>query len=626
MARLIKGSEFFFPLPLEQIQPILLNQDRFVLLETQRVDRENYLSYLFSQPVRTITCFNLDGIYQAFQQLESFLDMGYWAAGFFSYEMGYAWEDFGIEREFHFPLIWLGIFNQPLIFNHLKGQFSPTPAGIITGLKSDLRGGKYQIREIRLNEGLPEYVRNIHRIKQYIAQGLTYQVNYTIKCRFKFQGSSLALYKNLRDAQPVAYSSFIKDQCFSLLSFSPELFFRKKGRLIKVRPMKGTISRGRTEKEDRLKMRALKASQKDRSENVMIVDLLRNDLGRISEVGSVRTVRLYTVERYKTLFQLTSTIQARLEGNPSVYEIFKSIFPSGSVTGAPKIKTMEIIRDLEKNERKVYTGAIGFFKPNRDAVFNVAIRTLLLSGKAGEMGVGSGIVYDSDPEREYRECELKALFFTQREKDFQLIETMRWSKKSGFFLLDYHLARLLSSAEYFNFSFNEKGIKQELSRISRDFDPAFTYRVRLLLSCPGNVSISCQRIKGVQKRGIPRVTLARQKTNSQDIALYHKTTNRQIYDQEYRLARRRGFYETIFENERGEITEGAISNIFIRQGEVYYTPPVASGLLNGVYRQYLMKKKSGLVRERILRRSDLYQADAIYLTNAVRGMTRVRLF
>jgi para-aminobenzoate synthetase/4-amino-4-deoxychorismate lyase len=473
---------------------------------------------------------------------------------------------------------------------------------------------------------LPEYARNIQRIKEYIAQGLTYQVNYTIKCRFKFQGSSFSLYKNLRNAQPVAYSSFIRDRQFSLLSFSPELFFRKKGELIKVTPMKGTISRGKTEKEDRFKMWALKASQKDRSENVMIVDLLRNDLGRISEVGSVRTVRLYKVEKYKTLFQLTSTIQARLEGNPSVYEIFKSIFPSGSVTGAPKIKTMEIIRELERKERRVYTGAIGFFKPNRDAVFNVAIRTLLLRGGSGEMGIGSGIVYDSDPEKEYRECQLKALFFTQRQKEFQLIETMRWSKRSGFFLLPYHLTRLKSSAGYFNFSFNAKRIKQRLSRISRDFNPAFTYRVRLLLFSSGDVSINYQRIKRLPKKEIPRVTFTRKKTNSQDIAFYHKTTDRRIYDQEYQRAKSKGFYEVIFENERNEITEGTISNIFIRQGKIYYTPPTSCGLLNGVYRQYLMQKKTPPVKERVLRRSDLCQADAIYLTNAVRGMTRVRLF
>jgi len=665
MERLTKTNEKFSSFPLDQIRPILLNKDRFILLETQRFDRDNYLSYLFFEPIALITCFNLNTISESFQKLEIFLDEGYWAAGFFSYEMGYGWEDFKVKRRFSFPLIWLGIFRQPLVFNHRLGNFlNPLPDSLLTKKTNSFsmlshhklwsrrqtstsvhwRENKYQIRDISLNEKLPEYVRNIQKIKDYIAQGLTYQVNYTIKCKFRFQGSSLALYKNLRNTQPVAYTAFIKDKQFSLLSFSPELFFRKRGRTIEVKPMKGTISRGRIESEDRLQMKRLKASLKDRSENVMIVDLLRNDLGRISEMGSVRVNKLYTVEKYNTLFQMTSTIQARLKDNLSIYELFRSIFPSGSVTGAPKISTMEIIKELEKQERRVYTGAIGFFKPNRDAVFNVAIRTLRIGEKSGEMGIGSGIVYDSDPVKEYQECKLKALFFTpldkglqqdklyyltaftQKMKEFQLIETMRWSRKTGFFLLPYHLERLKSSAVYFNFSLKEEEIMQGLKRISKCLDPAFDYRVRLLLFPTGQIQLSYQRIKGIKKPSLPKITFARRRTDSQDLFLYHKTTNRQRYDQEYREIKRAGLFDVIFENERNEITEGAISNIFVRKGEKYYTPPVSCGLLNGVYRRYFMREKALLVSEKILRRKDLYQADAIYLTNAVRGITLVRLF
>ena len=624
MERLIKPNERFLSLPLEKIQP-LLNQDRFILLETQRIDQENYLSYLFFNPVSLITCYNLGAISRAFQKLETFLDAGYWAAGFFSYEMGYGWEDFGISKRSSFPLIWLGVFKQPLIFDHRQGKFrNPLPDSFLRNKAAP--SSRYQIKEIKLNEDLSRYIRNVQRIKDYIARGLTYQVNYTIKCKFNFQGSALSLYKNLCNTQPVAYTAFIRDRQFSLLSFSPELFFRKKGRSIAVRPMKGTISRGRTEKEDRFQMRRLSASSKDRSENVMIVDLLRNDLGRISEVGSVRVNKLYTIEKYKTLFQMTSSIQARLKKDISLYKLFQSLFPSGSVTGAPKIKTMEIIRGLERQERRVYTGAVGFFKPNRDCVFNVAIRTLLLRGKSGEMGIGGGIVYDSDPEREYKECELKALFFTQKRRDFELIETMRWLKTTGFFLLSEHLARLKSSAAYFNFSFDEERIKQRLKGISKLLNPAFDYRVRLLLSAQAEISLNYQRIPKRQKAGRPRIIFAHKKTNSQDVFLYHKSTNRQFYDQEYRKAKRAGFFEVIFENEKGQVTEGVISNIFIRQGKMYYTPPLSCGLLGGVFRQYFIKKKAYLVKEKILRRQDLYGADAIYLTNAVRGMTQVRLF
>lgn len=625
MERSTKLNGKILPFPLEQIQPILVNRDRFVLLETQRFDQENYLSYLFLEPVAIITCSNLGAIQGAFQQLETFLDKGYWAAGFFSYEMGYGLEKFRVKRKFSFPLIWLGIFSPPIIFNHRQGRFlSPIPASLLTG--RNFLSSRYQIKGIRINEKLPAYIKNIQRIKDYIAEGFTYQVNYTLKCKFRFQDSVLSLYQNLRNAQPVSYAALIRNRQSSLLSFSPELFFRKQDRLITVRPMKGTISRGRTEKEDRSQMGKLRASLKDRSENIMIVDLLRNDLGRISEPGSVSTVKLYAIEKYKTLFQMTSTIQAKLQGGLPLYDFFKSIFPSGSVTGAPKIKTMDIIRGLEREERKVYTGAIGFFKPNRDAVFNVAIRTILLKGHSGEMGIGSGIVYDSQSEREYEECELKALFFTQKRNGFRLIETMRWSKKTGFLLLPYHLARLKSSAGHFNFSFDERKIRQQLKMISRRLKSDFAYRIRLLLSPQGDIHLSYGLMNDRHKQDRPHIIFANRKTNSQDVFLYHKTTNRLLYDREYQKAKRRGIFEVIFENERNEVTEGAISNIFIRQGKMYYTPLISCGLLDGVYRQYLLKKKSGFVKEKILRRADLYRAEAIYLTNSVRGITRVRLF
>ncbi len=611
-------------------------------METRKFDRKNYLSYLFFDPVAIIACFSLEAVSGAFKQLEVFLDQGCWAAGFFSYEMGYCWDDFKGKGRFSFPLIWLGIFKSPVIFNHLQGKFSnlpPEPRGINTVQSSRRksrrtqqasastlwRGEKYQIKGIKTSERLTGYVKDIKRIKDYIAQGFTYQVNYTFKYKFNFQGSSMAFYKNLRNAQPVAYTAFIRDARFQLLSFSPELFFRKKGRVITVMPMKGTISRARTQKEDRLQIKRLRASEKDRSENVMIVDLLRNDLGRISETGSVKLNKLYAIEKYNTLFQMTSTVQAKLKKNLSYYELFRSLFPSGSVTGAPKIKTMEIIRKLEKERRGVYTGAVGFFKPNRDAVFNVAIRTLLLRGKTGRMGIGSGIVYDSESEREYKECKLKALFFTRKIKEFQLIETMRWSKKGGFFLLDYHLERLRSSAEYFNFTLNEQRIKQELNRIRKCLNCAYAYRVRLLVFPRGDIKLSYGRIREGRSPGTRRVTFTRRKTNSQDTFFYHKSTNRQLYNHEYLKAKRAGFFEVIFENEKGQITEGAVSNIFIRKGKMYYTPPISCGLLDGVYRRYFMKKKAPFAAERILRRRDLFEADAVYVTNAVRGITRVRL-
>ncbi len=613
MKRLIKLNESF---PIEQIWPSLVKKSRFVLLETQRTDHTNHLSYLFAEPVSLINCSRLDKIPQAFAQLEAFLDSGYWAAGFFSYEAGYAWEHYKGKTDFNFPLIWLGIFKPPLIFDH----FNPDRVNKINEF------GKYQIKNIRLSQAQNRYTQNIHRIKEYIAQGLTYQVNCTFKCKFGFKGSDFALYNNLRRQQTVAYASFIRDKRFSLVSSSPELFFRKEGSSITVRPMKGTISRGRTCEEDLVQARRLKASAKDRSENLMIVDLLRNDLGRISEIGSVKVPKLYEIEKYETLFQMTSTIKSRLKPGVSFHELFRSLFPSGSVTGAPKIKTMDIIKGMEQEERKAYTGAIGFIQPNRDAVFNVAIRTILLSGTRGEMGIGSGIVYDSDAGKEYAECKLKASFFTDTRQDLELIETIRWSKRGGLFLISYHLERLALSAKYFNFVFDRKDVVNKLRQLTKRFNPDYSYKIRLLLSAYGKVTLSYARITKTARLSIPRVTFADNKTNSKEVSLYHKTTNRQLYDRQLRAARKKGFFDIIFENENSEATEGAISNVFIRKGSRYYTPPLNCGLLNGVYRRYFIERNRHLVKQAILKRKDLYQADAVYLSNSVRGLIRVKLY
>lgn len=605
-------------------------------METQRIDPENYLSYLFLAPVALISCHNLDAVPDSFRKLESFLGRGYWAAGFFSYELGYAFEDFKAKNRFGFPLIWIGIFKQPLIFDHRRGQFLNKKAEPFFSHKVNPASG-YCLKDIKFNKTPIGYTRDIKRIKDNIAKGFTYQVNYTLKCKFKFHGSRLSLYNNLRNNQPVAYSAFIKDRQFSILSFSPELFFRKEGRIITTRPMKGTISRGKNKRQDQEQVSRLRGSPKDKSENIMIVDLLRNDLGRISEVDSVRATELYSIEKYKTLFQMTSTVRARLKSELSLYGLFKSIFPSGSVTGAPKIRTMGIIRQLEREERGVYTGAIGFFKPNRDAVFNVAIRTLILEGKSGQMGIGSGIVYDSKPLKEHKECRLKAMFFEllgkrslqvssgRGKEKYELIETMKWSKKTGFSLLAYHLDRLRASAEYFNFSFNEKEIKAKLCRINKRLNKQFSYRLRLLLNREGRINLGYQRIKEIQEGFIPEISFSRQRMYSKNVFLYHKTTNRAIYEKQYNMARKNGLWDVIFENEKGEVTEGAISNIFIRKGRMYYTPPVRCGLLSGVYRQYFIKKNSRLVKEKVLRRKDLIKAEAIFLTNALRGMMRVRL-
>ncbi len=602
-----------------------------VFLETARCDAENFLSYVFLRPERVVSTFKINEIKDCFAQLDQVLKEGYYVAGFLSYEAGEAFEERLRHREnYGFPLLWFGVYKEPLIYNHRKERFekcSPKAGAFIKKIISPrkYKQKNYSLKNIRPNISQNSYLKVITKIKDLIAQGFTYQVNYTFKLKFSFSGSPDALYLNLRNNQSVSYSAFIKANRFYVLSFSPELFFRKKGRAILTRPMKGTANRGRDLKEDAENIKQLANCLKNRSENVMIVDLLRNDLGKISTTGSVRVPRLFNVERYETLFQMTSDIQSRLKSGDLAFDIFERVFPSGSVTGAPKIKTMGIIRQLEKEPRNVYTGSIGFFSPDDSAIFNVAIRTLLIDSqrKTGEMGVGSGIVYDSGPKQEFAECCLKADFLINKPLKFQLIETMLWQPNRGYLFLKLHLKRLENSVRYFDFLYNRKDILRQLVRLQERFKQN-AYRIRLLLDKKGNIALEPSLLEKAASEE-PKVYFSAKTTDSRNPFLYHKTTHRQLYDQEYRRAKQLGYYDAIFANEKGEITEGAISNIFIRKNGKFYTPPLRCGLLDGVYRRYLLNSKKIAIKERILFKKDLLDAKEIYLSNSVRGLVKVHL-
>ncbi|MFN3550305.1 MAG: aminodeoxychorismate synthase component I, partial [Endomicrobiia bacterium] len=418
------------------IRYIYHRYEKFVVFETLKVDNENFLSYFFVSPKKELVLYNFENIKKFFSVLEKYLSLGYYLAGFFSYELGY-FLDYKNNKEFckkkfNFPLAFFYIFDSPLVFDHKNYKFLGNTKILEDFLKykNEIKDKKFFITNLNLNVSKDAYINAIKKIKEYILCGETYQVNYTIKTKFNFSGSLLKFYNFLKQNQKVSYTAFIKTQKFSILSFSPELFFRKIDDLIIMKPMKGTINRGRNIFEDKLQIKKLQNSIKNRAENIMIVDLLRNDLGKISKYAKVETKKLFEVEKYETLFQMTSTIQAKIDKNISLYKLFKSIFPSGSVTGAPKIRTMQIIKELEKEDRKVYTGSIGFFTPKKNAVFNVAIRTALIykNGKS-EMGIGSGIVSDSQPEKEFEECKLKSTFLLKKIPKFRLIETMLYSPK-----------------------------------------------------------------------------------------------------------------------------------------------------------------------------------------------------
>lgn len=642
-----------------QLRRLLAALDRepsFVLLESSRITPDNYRSFLFRQPVAEL---RLDpGLAPAafFRQAEAWLARGYYLAGWLAYEFGYLLEPrlAALLPAGDQPLAILGVFPPPQIYDHRQptdAQGWPLPAADEDAETAATDNGEpaCAIADFQLNESEAQYLTQLARIKEYIAAGDTYQVNYTLKMRFKQQGAATGLYTALRRNQRVPYSAFLRLGDRQALSFSPELFFRKEGQSCTVRPMKGTSRRGLTPAEDARRAATLAADPKNRSENVMIVDLLRNDLGRICLPGSVRADALFQVETYETLHQMTSTISGQLQPKISLFDLFHALFPCGSVTGAPKIRTMEIIRELEREARGVYTGAIGFIGPGgKEAVFSVPIRTVTLDSsegdgrRAGEMGIGSGVVDDSDPAKEWRECLLKGDFLRHPTPAFALIETILWQPEEGYALLPIHLTRLLESAAFLGFYADPDEIRNRLTAIAATFNQP--QRVRLTLAKDGAITIQATPCPAAaplrnwpppaaadEPAGEPpRLLLSPHRIDPNNPLLYHKTTCRELYDQERQAALATGGHEVFFLNLNGEVTEGAISNIFIEPagGEGIrrlLTPPVAAGLLNGVLRRQLLTVAPDLVREAVLRPADLRQAAAIYIGNSVRGLVRVRL-
>jgi len=591
-----------------------------ILLETSRYDPSNQRSYLFLHPAETIAAHHPDEIPSVFARIEAALREGFHVAGFFSYECGTHFERFtgGSAQAAELPLAWLGVYRSPFVFDHALGSFEgpapELPSVLPAPSEMDLIPPG-----LTLEIAPEEYRDRILEIKEYIAAGDTYQVNFTDRVSFPVQATPSALYAALSRQQPVAYGAFLNVAGQHILSFSPELFFRVADGRIVTRPMKGTMARGLDAAEDRQAALRLQNDEKNRAEHVMIVDLLRNDLGRICQTGSVVVEDLFSVEKYQTLLQMTSTIAGVLRPGVGYYEIFRSMFPSGSITGAPKLRTMEIIRELEQRPRGVYTGAIGFISPGGSSVFNVAIRTLTMKDGLARMGVGGGIVADSDPRDEYRECQLKAAFLTRARPAFQLIETMLWEKE--FRLLPLHLDRLEASAAYFDFSFDREAVLKRLRELSDSFEDGTSRRVRLLLDANGKITVSNSELQA--EPDFVRVKISGQPTSSTDVFLRHKTTRRELYNCALTAAHTEGFDEVLFANEKGELTEGAISNLFIERAGKLLTPPLACGLLPGVYRRHLLETRTN-AEERVLTLADLHTADAVYLCNSVRGLRAVK--
>lgn len=476
------------------------------------------------------------------------------------------------------------------------------------------------------------YVAAVERICDYIAAGDCYQVNFTFPLHFAWFGDPLALYRALRRLQPARFGGVLRVPGATVLSLSPELFVRREGRRLVCRPMKGTAPRGATPVEDAARRQALQDSPKDRAENVMIVDLLRNDLGRIAPAGAVSVDALFAVEAYPTLFQLTSTVSADAPGVPAA-EVLRALFPCGSITGAPKVRAMQIIGELERTPRGLYTGSLGYAGPRGEFVSNVAIRTLVLDDDGrGTMGVGSGIVADSLPAAEYRECLLKASFLTRRDPGLQLIETLRL-EAGRYPRLERHLARLQRSAKAFGFACDLDAVRDRLQGLADappgrgeydGNDEPGVQRVRLTLAWDGRIALTHAPLDTQVPDGGWTACWAAEPVASDDVLLRHKTTARARYDRELaRLASLPGVFDALFVNERGELCEGARSNLFVRLDGRLLTPAAACGLLPGVLRGELLA--SGEASEAVLRPADLLRAEAVFLGNALRGLVAVRV-
>jgi para-aminobenzoate synthetase/4-amino-4-deoxychorismate lyase len=471
-----------------------------------------------------------------------------------------------------------------------------------------------------------QFIAAVDRIRDYIRAGDIYQVNYTWALDFQTYGDPLALYARLRAAQPVRYGALVRVPGQTILSLSPELFLHGRAGVVTAKPMKGTARRGLMPEEDSARAACLIDSDKERAENVMIVDLIRNDLGRLAAPGGVRVERLFEIETYPTVLQMTSTVVADI-GSRSLGEVLRALFPCGSVTGAPKIRAMEIIAELEPGPRGLYTGALGWIAPGGDFLFNVPIRTLVIDEHGrGHLGIGSGIVADSDPAAEFAECGLKARFLTGLAPQFRLIESLRLEAgaRQPYPRLDAHLRRLGDSARYFGFRFDADAIRVRLLAHALGVPGPAAHKTRLLLDAGGEVSIESSPLPAQTGEVVVKAVIAAARLDSRDTLLYHKTTHRPLYDAELaRIAAIEGCFDAIFLNERGEIAEGARSNVFAMLDGKLFTPPVSAGLLDGVLRRRLVE--SGRAVERTMYASDLRRAEAVYLGNAVRGLMRVEL-
>lgn len=554
-------------------------------------------------PRETHAAHSLDDVIPLIRAAESASKSGSWVALAVSYDAAPAFDRaLHSKRMPELPLAWCAIFDERSSASCTVAPRDTIPPRMVPLISRE------------------EYSAAFARIRRYIAAGDSYQVNFTYPSRLRLGEDDFDFFCSVGESQGACYSAYLDLGTHRILSFSPELFFRREGDVITTRPMKGTAPRGRWTAEDDERAAALSTSPKDRAENVMIVDLLRSDLGRIAETGSVSVDRLFAVERINRVLQLTSTVSAKARPGTTLADIFCALFPCGSVTGAPKPRTMAIIEELERFPRGIYTGAVGLISPGGDAVFNVPIRTLVSDAMTGEavFGVGGGITWDSTSEGEYDETLLKASFLGAARRDFDLLETIALAN-SEYALLERHVARMCDSASYFEFRFNEPDLRAGLDSFARKH-AAGSWRVRVSASRTGQIRIEATELPPPRRTPL-LVKLAASPIDHLDPLIYHKTTRREGYERE--LTASQPCDDVIFWNSRREITESTIANVVFHSGGEDCTPPREAGLLAGTLRDELLER--GELFERTITVDDLTDAGTFFLINSVRGRMAARL-
>ena len=594
----------------------------FALLDDCNATENEPHSRLYTGYCQTLACTRWEQLPALLTQVEQ---CGLHCVVLFAYELGAALHDIAPRDG--------NTLAQLVLFQHCQRMSADD---VVSWLAEQVDEAPAGIANVHSSLDADTFDNAISRIRGYIAAGDAYQVNFTYRVRFEAYGGPINLYRRLRSRQPVPYGALILlPDGSAVLSHSPELFIRHTAGRLMTQPMKGTAAASDASSLDTTHAATLAADPKNRAENLMIIDLLRNDLSRVATLGSVAVPKLFEVTRFGELLQMTSTITATLRDDARLTDILAAVYPCGSITGAPKRRAMEIIRELETTPRGIYTGALGWTDaPTKscapaDFCWSVPIRTLLLTAPdesgicQGEMGVGAGIVYDSVAADEFAECQLKARFLTGLPAAFSLFETMAVSRQNGCSLLERHLQRLSRSARYFHFVFDESALRDVLRRRCESLPDMTTHRLRLSLAQDGEITIETAPLLPLTTP--VRLLIAADTMRSDDLFLRHKTTQRARYDHAWKAAESQGAFDMLFCNQHGEVTEGARSNLFVKIDDRWHTPPLSAGMLPGVMRAHLLDDPTWQASERSLTLDQVRDAQSIIMCNALRGALAGRL-